>query len=213
MNLQGCSEKSPDESKDGLELYFHRQNGCLPLTLEGIWFSTKALPMQDWGAPQPVQDPNGFIIPGGQPCISSDKMTLYYSDNPSGQFDIYYATRDAPPPFNSWTLRGLVLSDPNNPSNNLVNTPADEMGPSISDDGTLLYFDRMNVATSTTEIRCAWGGQAAGPNIVPPPYFPIVQLENRLTLPGMISASPDVSADYNFIVFERKMIGETDDGV
>ncbi len=139
-------------------------------------------------------------------------MTLYYSDNPNGQFDIYYATRNGVG-INSWTPRGLVLSDPNNPSNNLVNTLEDEMGPSISDDGTLLYFDRMNIATETTEIRCAWGGVAAGPNNVPPPYFPIVQLENRLTLPYMISASPDISADYNFIVFERKMIGETDDGV
>lgn len=208
VNTPDCSEKSPDERDNGLQLYIHRQQ-CDTLQ-EGIWISRRDSHALPWNTPTPVFDntnpANPVIIYGGQPSISSDGNYLYYALQENGvcglNFNIHYAVRDPNylPELDRWLPQGPVPG-PINTNNH------DEQGPSISSDGYVLYFCRMAIESEFCiqppgdhDIYRVWGG------ITPYLAFPLIYKEEILSIPSFNEMAPDISSDYSLIVFNRKEI-------
>ena len=127
-------ETYPSISADGLSLYFSRGD---------IFVTTRARKNDDWGSPVRV---TGGVNSGsweGFPCLSADqRVLLFYSDRPGGYggMDIYMAMRP-------------TVSDACGPAVNLgpkINTRNYEIAPSLSADGSTLYFANNNIN--------GWGG-------------------------------------------------------
>ncbi|MHC4192294.1 MAG: LamG-like jellyroll fold domain-containing protein [Planctomycetota bacterium] len=129
------SERGPDISADGLELYFFDYPNTHPGGYGDwdIWVATRATKDNEWGTPVNL----GLTVNGPAkeafPSISSDGLSLYFnSDRPGGYggMDIWVTTRP-------------TISDPWGEPVNLgptVNSSNREAGPCISADGLSLFF-------------------------------------------------------------------------
>jgi ketosteroid isomerase-like protein len=126
-------------SADGLELYFHaweRPGGHGELDL---WVARRETTNDDWGRPVNLGPMVNSSASEGYSSISSDGLTLFFSDHPvnatyrSGGYggtDIWVTTR-------------ATKSDPWGRPVNLgptINSSSNEDSPSISVDGSTLYF-------------------------------------------------------------------------
>ncbi len=119
-------------SADGLSLYF---NSDRPGGYGGddIWMTTRETTEDDWGAPVNL----GASVNSGAnhrgPSISADALELYFhSSRPGG-----YGGRDI------WVTTRTTTGDPWGEPVNLgpiVNISSEDLGPSISADGLLLFF-------------------------------------------------------------------------
>lgn len=123
-------DNHPSISSDGLTLYFDsRRPGVFGLTgTNDIYVTRRADVNEPWGTPEPLTVIN---TPGNEysPDISSDGLTLYY-DSPLAGRDLWVTTRTGPndvwgPP----THLGVPF-----------NTASTDTDPSLSADGTKLYF-------------------------------------------------------------------------
>ncbi|MHC4269620.1 MAG: PEP-CTERM sorting domain-containing protein [Planctomycetota bacterium] len=130
-----ANEFAPDISSDGLTLFFtsNRAGGSGG---DDIYMATRA------NIPPP---PNPFgpavnlagintIFSDLAPSISSDGLSLYFTSNRPGGFggfDLYESTR--PDLFSSFGAAVNMGAG--------INSSADDMAPSISSDGSMLYFD------------------------------------------------------------------------
>lgn len=122
-------------SADGLSIFFtsNRPGGIGSLD---VWVTTRARKDQSWGQPENLGPSVNSSADDCAASISADGLRLYlcewaiYRPGGHGGCDIWVATRptkDAP-----WGQPANL-----GPS---VNTPADEIGPSIPLDGSALYF-------------------------------------------------------------------------
>ncbi len=203
VNTEAWSEKSPDVSDDGLEIYFHRQerepdqDGSV---LAGLWVASRAATTDPWGEPRRlVNARTGDPLLGAQPCISHDKSMLYYTMEtlgPSGaQLDIEHATRDPDEPQgNRWVPRGLVPGS-------VDTSDHDEDGPSISSDGKILYFSAKPLSSGSGEVSNHEIFHAVRSSPDEPFEGRLKDLE--LCDPNLDDVSPDLSADGDTIVFSR----------
>ena len=131
VNTPG-SDATPSISTDGLSLYFlsNRPEG---FGYEDLWVTTRATLDDDWGAPINLGVTVNSASSDGVPIISADGLELYFTSNrPGGHGN-----------FETWISTRATTSDPWPPPVNLgptLNTSANEMFPSISADGLLLFF-------------------------------------------------------------------------
>jgi len=124
----------PSISSDGLSLFF-RSSAPGGFGRQDLWVTTRATSDDDWGPPAPVN--LGPTVNSASkdydPSISSDGLTLFFhSDRPGGygKDDIYVTMR-------------ATTSDPWSMPMNLgptINRSSVEGAPSISGDGSTLYF-------------------------------------------------------------------------
>ena len=125
---------SPDISADGLTLYFDSYYRPGGLGRWDIWVTTVQTKDGNWDTAVPLPPPVNSEFGDSGPCISADRLSLYFaSDRPGtyGSYDIWVTTRPA-------------LNDPWAAPINLgptVNSGAYDNHPSISADGLSLYFD------------------------------------------------------------------------
>ncbi len=84
----GALEYAPSTSRDGLDLYFTRFDGSVPVILK----STRATPSAPFSPPEPVSAISGFVE---APSISCDGSSLYYHSKDGAEFSIYRVTRTA----------------------------------------------------------------------------------------------------------------------
>ena len=158
-----AGEVGPSISADGLTLYFsdftspHRPGGY---GKADIWFTTRPTKDDPWGEPVNLGPTVNSSASDRRPLISADGLMLYFdSTRPGGygQGDLYVTTR-------------ATLSDPWGTPVNLgptVNSSAWEEFPSISPDGSTLYFD--------SEDR---PGGPGGSDLWQAPILPIVDLNS-----------------------------------
>ncbi len=139
VNSSAC-ETAPSISADGLTLFFcdghwgvaapQRPGGCGDVD---IWMTTRDTQGGPWGTPVNLRPPINSPYRDGDPFISSDGLSLYFtSDRPGGHggLDLYVATR-------------ATIRDEWGPPVNVgptVNTSSGESGPSVSGDGRILFF-------------------------------------------------------------------------
>jgi len=135
VNTSG-KEITPSISPNGLELYFsdftspYRPGGCGGAD---IWFTTRPTKDDPWGEPVNLGPTVNSSSSERRPFIANDGLMLFFdSERPGGygQGDLYVTTR-------------ATLSDPWGTPVNLgptVNSSAYEELPSISADGSTLYF-------------------------------------------------------------------------
>ena len=127
----------PSISADGLELYFtsNRPGGYGDYD---IWVTTRATTDDPWGTPVNLGPTVNSSAGEGRQSISADGLTLFFSDyklgvvRPGG-----YGNNDL------WVTTRPTFSDPWSTPVNLgptVNSPYNEVCPSISADGLTLYF-------------------------------------------------------------------------
>jgi hypothetical protein len=130
-------DSAPSLSHDGLELYFG-DIGVGPFRPGGsgggdLWVTTLATTEDEWSTPVnlgPTVNSSGF---DASPNISSDRLALFFysrRDGGYGNLDI-------------WLSRRTTTDDPWGAPINLgppVNTSDNDVHPSISADGSTLYF-------------------------------------------------------------------------
>jgi hypothetical protein len=98
-----------------------------------LWVSKRATKDDPWGKPENLGPTANTTSWEGQPCLSADGLSLYFSsERPVGYGapDLYVTSR-------------RTLSDPWDPPVNLgapVNTPQGQTAPFISPDGLSLYY-------------------------------------------------------------------------
>lgn len=137
----GPTVNSPDDeicpsiSADGLELYFSEYMAVRAGGYGGcdLWVTKRPTQDDPWGTPVNLGDTvNSSTLDMG-PCISADKLTLFFGSwRPGGGG-----------PGGIWMTRRAIDSDPWGTPASLgptVNGPADEGVPSLSADGSTLYF-------------------------------------------------------------------------
>jgi Tol biopolymer transport system component len=145
VNSSGM-DVSPSISDDGLSLYFSSER---PGSLGGfdLWVTERSTPDDPWGEPENLGSNVNSWYDDISPDISSDGLTLYFSDygsgRPGGQgrLDIWVATR-------------ATVSDPWQLAKNLgkpVNTSDYEKAPCVSSDGLRLYFSGRRAGTHGRE--------------------------------------------------------------
>jgi Tol biopolymer transport system component len=132
-------EGDPCISADGLSLYFcdygYPETAPRPGGYGGgdIWLTTRRTPSEPWGEPVNLGPLVNTAANEYAPSISADgRMLLFDSERPGGvgQFDLWMVTRK-------------TKDDPWGESVNLgpnINSLGDERDPSISSDGSTLYF-------------------------------------------------------------------------
>lgn len=166
------AEATPRVSADALELYFcsDRPGG---FGVTDLWVSTRASVHDPWGPPAnlgtPVNSPYSDIYP----CVSSDGLTLYFSDYYTGTprpgglggRDIWMTTR---PSRNDLWGTPVNLGEP-------INSSANEVCATISTDGLLLIFTSTRAGGSGSydlwmstraTVQDPWGPPVnPGPNV------------------------------------------------
>ncbi len=127
-------------SSDELELYFFDLDFLRPGGLGGwdIWVTRRSSISEAWGEPANLGPPINTEYDDGNPSISADGLTLYFSSNRPGgygEFDLWMSTR------------ATVTDDWGAPVNlgEPVNSEADEIFPCVSTDGLELYFNEWGV--------------------------------------------------------------------
>jgi len=122
-------------SADNLSLYFYsdRSGGY---GLIDLWVTTRETTDADWGSPINLGPPVNSSASESGPSLSADGLSLFFTANyrsdTYGSSDLYMTTRTS-------------TSDPWGPVINLgpnVNSSSGEGDPSISTDGSTLYFHR-----------------------------------------------------------------------
>ena len=142
------SESAPSISADGLELYFGFADPCLPDDdpSHGFYVSKRETTDAPWGEPVSL----GPIINSWpiqwEPEISSYGLLLLWADywdgdpRPGGlgERDLWYSRR---------TIKNGQWSEPVN-LGPVINSLYDDIGPSISADGTKIYFSSNRFSSS-----------------------------------------------------------------
>ncbi len=128
VNL-GLEGSEPSISADGLSLFYRRSNPS------DIWVTTRATKDASWGEPVRL---GGLVNSSANelhPDISADGLTLYFASNRSGglgRHDVWVTTRSTTE--DEW-------GDPVN-LGPLINTQWHQGGPSLSADGSVLFFSK-----------------------------------------------------------------------
>ncbi|MCP4257927.1 MAG: hypothetical protein GY774_10425 [Planctomycetes bacterium] len=130
--VNGSSDECcPSISSDGLSLFF-RSNAHGGFGRQDLWVTTRATSDDDWGPPVNLGPTVNSASNDYEPSISSDGLTLFFhSRRPGGYGDELYVTMRA------------TISDPWSMPVNLgptINSSSDDGAPSISDDGSTLFF-------------------------------------------------------------------------
>jgi hypothetical protein len=190
------NDAGPSVSADGLTLYFssNRSGG------EGgydLWCTSRATTNDDWGPAVNLGRPPNLQYSYWEPSISSDGLTLYFSDGHSptfgnrlpgglgGQGDIWMITR--PTIYDDWSAPENIGSAVN--SRHAIH-------PSISSDSLSLYFQSHRPgALGHCDIMVATRKSISDPFADP------VFLKNTNT--GGPEWTPDISADGLTLFFMR----------
>ena len=123
------SDHWPEISADGLELYFYSLDRPGGYGSGDIWLTTRTTKEDPWGDPVNLGPVINSSEDDGAPAISTDGLELYFSSLKSGDLDLYVSKR------------ANKSEDWNEPvSLDILNTPKDESGPSLSADGLTLFF-------------------------------------------------------------------------
>lgn len=122
-----CATISPDR----LELFFAsgREGG---LGGTDIWVATRATTENEWDVPVPLPEPINSSGFDGTPSISADGLSLFFYSSRAGSqaADLWLTTR--PSIYEPW--------DPPVNLGPIVNSPSGDLSPSISADGSTLFF-------------------------------------------------------------------------
>jgi Tol biopolymer transport system component len=149
VNLGSTINTSYDEigqsiSADGLTLYFGESMTNPGLNGHGgpdLWVTTRDTIDDEWAPPTNLGPTVNTSYADVNPAISADGLSLYFASNREGGYgswDLWMTTRE-------------TTSDPWGEPENLgpaVNSPTDEVFPSISSDGLELYFAEWGVRRS-----------------------------------------------------------------
>jgi hypothetical protein len=147
INCEGCDNRRPGISSDGLSLYFSSNRpGGLPDT-GPLWVSQRASVHDPWGEPQElgpaINDPSA--TKASAPNLSRDQHWLFFHSNRTdllnyGGFDIYASYRQDVHDDFAWQT-AINLGEG-------VNSQYDDAGPTYFEDATTgittLYFTSFN---------------------------------------------------------------------
>jgi hypothetical protein len=125
-------EYQPNISADGLSLYFTSNRGGGSGGYD-LWVTTRTSLSDPWGPPANLGPTVNSSSGDYQPSISTDGLSLFFASTRPGGFG----------PDDIWvTTRGSVYDPWGTPVNlgPQINTPAEDFSPSISADGSTLYF-------------------------------------------------------------------------
>jgi hypothetical protein len=190
------SERGPDISADGLELYFFDYPNTHPGGYGDwdIWVATRATKDNEWGTPVNLGLTVNSPAKEAYPSISADGLSLYFNSNRPGGYggmDIWVTTRP-------------TISDPWGTPANLgptVNSSNREAGPCISDDGlSLFFFSGRSGGVGGQDIWVTTRESTDNDWGVPVNPGPIVNSPDQ-------DYSPGISADGLWLVFSSERPG------
>jgi Tol biopolymer transport system component len=133
-----ADESCPSITADGLELYFGEWDDFRPggSGYSDLWVTKRPTKDEPWGTPVNLGDTVNSSYPEGWPFISADGLKLYFSSNRAGG----YGSSDS---IDIWvTTRARTDSPWTKPANlgPTINSPFHEGFPSLSANGSTLYF-------------------------------------------------------------------------
>ncbi len=126
-NVNGSSiDEGPSISPDGLTLYYN-SNRAGGYGSFDLWMATRIAKEDTWGQPENLGSTVNSSARDMFPSISADGLTLYFSSNRSGIYDLWVTTRATKDdPWSSPVILGSQVGS--------------GFGPNISADGLSLYF-------------------------------------------------------------------------
>ncbi len=122
-------------SADGLSLYIESNRAGAHGGTD-LWVARRTTDSDAWGTPMNLGPTVNTGASDGAPSLSADGRMLFFSDHPSPRSGGYGGT-------DLWLAMRVTVSDPwGEPMNlgSVVNSSAKDQGPSISADGSTLYF-------------------------------------------------------------------------
>jgi Tol biopolymer transport system component len=128
---------APRISWDGLSLFFGSQRPGGYGSAD-LWLTTRETVNDDWSKPVNLGFPVNSVLNEGVPSISADGLLLFFSGAAYGPF-----RSDGHGNADLWVTTRATTSGPWSKPVNLgpnVNSPDYDVGPSISMDGSMLYF-------------------------------------------------------------------------
>ncbi|MBW7990204.1 MAG: hypothetical protein FVQ84_09350 [Planctomycetes bacterium] len=185
----------PSISSDGLTLYFSGAHpGTYGTSLPGglggqgdIWMITRETVHDDWSERVNI----GATVNSQHaihPSISFDGLSLYFQTHRPGSIgahcDIMVATRETT--FESFGAPVFVEN---------VNSSTGDWTPDISNDGRILFFSRIVVAGSVTDIWAATRKTKGGD------FGELTKLPPQVNVPSRLNFSPNSSADGSTLYF------------
>jgi Tol biopolymer transport system component len=129
---RSSDDVGPSISADGLELFF-QSNRSGGQGNQDTWVTTRTTTSDPWAEPVNLGINLNSPSADGQPDISTDGLTLFFRSRKSGlngSSDIWFSMRSTVK--DNWGMP--VHFEPP------INTTASDSGPSISADGSILYF-------------------------------------------------------------------------
>jgi hypothetical protein len=192
-------DAGPSISADGLELYFMDYIVSAPPRPGGygsidIWIATRATKDNPWEEPVNLGSTVNSSSLDFTPCISPDKLTLYFASNRSGG----YGNHDL------WVTTRPTVSDPWGEAVNLgptVNSSNGDRGPSISADGLSLFiFSDRPGGSGSQDLWVTTRAIISEPWGTPVNLGPIVNSSDR-------DYNPDISADGLWLFFQSNRPG------
>jgi PKD repeat protein len=174
VSALGPSRARPWISPDGLRLYFasNRASGSSRLDL---FVASRLSGSSPFTSLVPVAGVNSSASSGG-PTLTPDELTIFYWSNASGGNDLWMASRSS-------KTAAFSTPIPVGP----VNSPADELDPEISPDGTTLFFESNRPGgLGGTDVWASVRESAAGP-FAPPVNFAALNSSMNDGHPGINS--------------------------
>jgi len=150
----GDWDVTPEPASDGVTMWF--TSNRLPVTGTDIFITTRATPADAWGAPLLVDSlyvPDTFEY---GPSSSRGGLTMVFSSDRTGNYDLYVATRFATT--DPWSAPAPIAE---------LATSFEETDPFLTDDGLTLYFTS-NV-TGNRELVVATRTSVSEPFVAPVP--------------------------------------------
>ena len=126
-------DQSPAISSDGLTLVFASANRPGGYGNDDLWLTTRASIHDTWASPINLGSAINTPYEESWACLSPDGRRLFFSSDRPGGFgniDLWMATQATPD--GQWSTPGNLGSS--------VNTSANEGAPTVSLDGSILYF-------------------------------------------------------------------------
>lgn len=167
------ADDDPTLTGDLLEIYFD-SNRAGGMGMGDIWYATRPTASDPWGTPQPVV---GINTANGEttPEVAKDGLTLWWSTNDSGNFELRVAVRSQRQ--DPWSAPVTVAE---------LNSVEDDFAPSVTSDLLHVVFGSMRPGAGDHDLWSAARPSAGSP------WDPPVLLSELVT--ASVEADPWLSS-------------------
>ncbi len=143
VNYAGAISSGAELSADGLTLIWHSNRPGNQGNMD-LWMSTRSTTSGTWGMATNLGATINSAFDDRAPTLSSDGLTLIFNSNRNGNSDLFMSTRNSIT--DAWSSPATILG---------LNSPFDEGGAHLSNDGLRIYFQSDRGGSGAADIFMA----------------------------------------------------------